>query len=49
MATTKAVSPAIVAHRMGSPPDSTATVEPTISEMEEVGPTATCLDVVKMA
>lgn len=49
MATASAVSSAIPAHLAGSPPDSTATVDPTMSEMEEVGPTATCLDVVNKA
>jgi hypothetical protein len=48
-ATTNAVNPAIAAHLMGSPPDSTATVEPIISDIDEVGPTATCLEVVKTA
>ena len=48
-ATANAVNPAISAHLDGSPPESTATVEPIMSEMEEVGPTATCLDVVNKA
>ena len=48
-ATVSAVRAAMPAQSLGSPPERTATVEPIISEMDEVGPTATCLDVVKMA
>ena len=48
-ATTSAVSSAIAAHFCRSPPESTATVEPIINEIEEVGPTATWRDVVKIA
>ena len=47
--TTSAVNSAIAAHLAVSPPDKTATVEPIIRDMEDVGPTATCLEVVKKA
>ena len=48
-ATTSAVSAAIAAQRCKSPPASVATVVPIIREVADVGPTATCCEVVKKA
>ena len=48
-ATANAVNAAMAAHLAGSPPDKTATVVPTIKEIAEVGPTATCFELVKNA
>jgi hypothetical protein len=47
--TIRAVRAAICAHRSVSPPDNTATVEPIIRDIEDVGPIATCFEVVKNA
>ncbi len=46
---TSAVNPAIAIQRPLSPAASTATVVPTMREIADVGPTATCLAVVKKA
>ena len=49
IATTNAANPAMSIHFCWSPPESIATVDPTIKEIEEVGPTAICFDEVNNA